>query len=138
MTEEKNEKEIQNEKIDPLLKELIEIMKTIRKEMPDAEKEERITIFLEYMRERGNHFGTEKQNMSNKSHVDIESLINSISFQTAKDGNSKYAHVSRLVAEQLPEEFVIGNDKYFVKKNENEAVIIKVPKKFPKKNEQKQ
>ena len=45
-------KEVQNEKeIDTRLKELIEIMKVIQKEMPNAEKEERITVFLEYTRE---------------------------------------------------------------------------------------
>jgi len=128
MTEEKNEKEIQNEKIDPLLKELIEIMKTIRKEMPDAEKEERITIFLEYRRERGNHFGTKKQNMNSANPVSIESLVNAFSFKTAKNGKSEFVSIDPELGKKLPQQFDVGEYSYF---NKGDA-LIRV-KKAPKK-----
>ena len=122
-----NQKEVQNEKIDPKLKELIEIMKLIQKEMPNAEKEERITVFLEYTRERKNSYvGTEKQNTNE---INLESLVNSLSFRTSKNGTSVYATIDPEIAQKLPREFEIKDDKFFVKKDSKTPVIIKVKKK---------
>jgi len=45
MTEEKKQKGSKNEEIDPKLKELIEIMKLIQKEMPNAEKRSALRSF---------------------------------------------------------------------------------------------
>ena len=130
MTEEKDvkkEKEVQSEKIDPKLKELIEIMKLIQKEMPNAEKEERITVFLEYTRERKNSYvGAEKQNTNE---INLESLVNSLSFRTSKNGTSVYATIDPEIAQKLPREFEIKDDKFFVKKDSKTPVIIKVKKK---------
>jgi len=122
-----NQKEVQNEKIDPKLKELIEIMKLIQKEMPNAEKEERITVFLEYTRERKNSYvGTEKQNTNE---INLESLVNALSFRTSKNGTSVYATIDPEIAQKLPREFEIKDDKFFVKKDSKTPVIIKVKKK---------
>jgi len=145
MTEEKEtaKKEVQKEKeIDPLLNELIDDMKTIKEKMPDYEKEERITVFLEYRREKENHFGMEKQNMSNEKRVDIESLLNSLTFRTAKkNGDLKYAFIDLELAKKLPKKFEVNGRKYSVKTYENEkkAVIYEDLKKVQKqKNVQKQ
>jgi hypothetical protein len=145
MTEEKEsvKKEVQKEKeIDPLLNELIDVMKTIKEKMPDYEKEERITVFLEYRREKENHFGTEKQNMSNEKSVDIESLLNSLTFRTAKkNGDLKYAVIDLELAKKLPKKFEVNGREYSVKTYENEkkAVIYEDLKKVQKqKNVQKQ
>jgi hypothetical protein len=109
------------------LKELIEIMKLIQKEMPNAEKEERITVFLEYTRERKNSYvGTEKQNTNE---INLESLVNSLSFRTSKNGTSVYATIDPEIAQKLPREFEIKDDKFFVKKDSKTPVIIKVKKK---------
>ena len=122
-----NQKEVQNEKIDPKLKELIEIMKLIQKEMPNAEKEERITVFLEYTRERKNSYvGTEKQNTNE---INLESLVNALSFRASKNGTSVYATIDPEIAQKLPREFEIKDDKFFVKKDSKTPVIIKVKKK---------
>jgi hypothetical protein len=122
------EKEVQNEKeIDPHLKELIEVMKAIKKEMPDFEKEERITVFLEYTRERKNSYvDTEKQNTNE---INLESLVNALSFRTSKNGTSLYATLDPKIAQKLPREFEIKDDKFFVKKDSKTPVIIKVKKK---------
>ena len=122
------EKETQNEKIDPLLNELIETMKTIQKEMPTSEKEERITVFLEYMRERKNGYSTEKQNMNNESHVDIESLLSTLSFRQAKNGKSEFASIDPELGKKLPKSFERGEYNYY---NKGDA-LIRV-KKTPKK-----
>jgi len=123
MTEEKEtaKKEAQKE-VDPKLLELIEVMKTIQKEMPTSEKEERITVFLEYMRERKNSYSnsTEKQNMSNESHVDIESLLNSLSFRQAKNGKSEFASIDPELGKKLPKSFERGEYNYF---NKGDALI---------------
>jgi len=129
MTEEKEvKKETQNEEIDPKLKELIEIMKLIQKEMPNAEKEERITVFLEYRREKGNHFGTEKQNMNSANPVSMESLLSTLSFKTSKNGKSEYANISKELGAKLPQSFEHEGYSYF---NKGDA-LIRV-KKTPKK-----
>jgi len=124
MTEEKEtaKKEDQKEKeIDPLLNGLIDDMKTIKERMPDYEKEERITVFLEYRREKENHFGTEKQNMSNEKRVNIESLLNSLTFRTAKkNGDLKYAFIDLELAKKLPKKFEANGREYSVKTYENE------------------
>jgi len=122
------EKEVQNEKeIDTRLKELIEIMKLIQKEMPNAEKEERITVFLEYTRERKNSYvDTEKQNTNE---INLESLVNALSFRASKNGTSVYATIDPEIAQKLPREFEIKDDKFFVKKDSKTPVIIKVKKK---------
>ena len=140
------EKEVQNEKeIDTRLKELIEIMKFIQKEMPNADPSERITIFLRYVEElKHNNFGTEKQNM-NTSPVNLESLLNSLTFRTAKNGDLKYAVINMDLADKLPKKFVVNGKEYSVKtyENENKAVIYENIKKDQKqknvqKNAQKQ
>jgi len=114
------EKEAQKE-VDPKLLELIEIMKTIRKEMPDVEKEERITVFLEYMREKKNYSNfTEKQNLNNESHVDIESLLSTLSFRQAKNGKSEFANISQDLGAKLPKQFDVGEYSYY---NKGEALI---------------
>jgi len=116
------EKETQNEKeIDPHLKELIEIMKTIQKEMPNAEKEERITVFLEYMRERKNNISAGKEN------VDIESLLNTLFFKPAKNGKSEFANISKELGAKLPQSFEHEGYSYF---NKGDALIRvkKIPK----------
>jgi len=142
MTEEKEAKKEAQKEIDPHLKELIEVMKAIKKEMPDFEKEERITVFLEYRREKENHFGTEKQNMSNEKSVDIESLLNSLTFRTAKKNvDLKYAVIDLELAKKLPKKFEVNGREYSVKTYENEkkAVIYEDLKKVQKqKNVQKQ
>ena len=138
MTEEKEtvKKEVQKEKeaqkeVDPKLLELIEIMKTIRKEMSDAEKEERITVFLEYMREKKNGYSTEKQSLNNENPVDIGSLLKTLSFKKSKSGKSEFAPIDPKIAQNIPQEFETKEDKFFVKKDSNNktAVIIKVKKK---------
>ena len=110
-------KEVQNEKeIDPQLKELIEIMKLIQKEMPNAEKEERITVFLEYTRERKNSYvDTEKQNMNSMNPVQIETLLKSLSFKTSKNGKSEFANIDKELGKRLPFHFNYGGYNYFNK-----------------------
>ena len=129
MTEEKEtaKKEAQKE-VDPKLLELIEVMKAIKKEMPDFEKEERITVFLEYRREKGNHFGTEKQNMNSANPVSMESLLSTLSFKTSKNGKSEYANISKELGAKLPQSFEHEGYSYF---NKGDA-LIRV-KKTPKK-----
>jgi hypothetical protein len=134
MTEEKEVKKEAQKEVDPKLLELIEIMKTIRKEMPDVEKEERITVFLEYMRERKNGYSTEKQSMNNESHVDIESLLNSLSFRQAKNGKSEFANIDPELGKKLPKSFERGEYSYF---NKGDA-LIRVKKTPKQKNLQKQ
>jgi len=121
MTEEKNvkEKEVQNEKIDPHLKELIEVMKAIKKEMPDFEKEERITVFLEYRREKGNH-EAEKQTVNSTNPVSMESLLNTLTFKTAKNGKSEFAKIEKDLGAKLPQHFTVGEYDYF---NKGDALI---------------
>jgi len=121
------EKEVQSEKIDPRLKELIEVMKTIDKEMPDADPSEHITVFLRYMEELKHNFGIVKQNPMNSTN--IESLVNALSFRTSKNGTSVYATIDPEIAQKLPPEFEIKDDKFFVKKDSKTPVIIKVKKK---------
>ena len=111
-------KEMQSEEIDPRLKELIEIMKLIKKEMPDTEKEERITVFLEYTREKKGYVGS-KQNTNNTS-VDIDSLIKSLTFKTSKNGKSEFASIDRELGEKLPQSFERGEYNYF---NKRDALI---------------
>ncbi|NAY82465.1 MAG: hypothetical protein GU362_06280 [Thaumarchaeota archaeon] len=120
-----------SEEIDPKLKELIEIMKLIQKEMPNAEKEERITVFLEFCREKENHFRTEKQNTNNANPVNIESLLNTLSFKLAKNGKSEFATIDPEIAQKLPREFQIKDNTFFVKKDSKTPVIIKLKKKTP-------
>jgi len=120
MTEEKEAKKEAQKEIDPKLLELIEIMKTIRKEMPDVEKEERITVFLEYMRERKNSYSIEKQSMSNENHVDIESLLSTLSFRQAKNGKSEFASIDPELGKKLPKSFERGEYNYY---NKGDALI---------------
>jgi len=121
MAEEKEtaKKEAQKE-VDPKLLELIEIMKLIQKEMPNAEKEEHITVFLEYMRERRNGYSTEKQNTNNEPRVDIESLLSTLSFKPAKNGKSEFANISQELGKKLPQQFDVGEYSYF---NKGDALI---------------
>jgi hypothetical protein len=105
-----------SEEIDPKLKELIEIMKLIQKEMPNAEKEERITVFLEYTRERRNSYvDTEKQNMNSLNPVNIESLLNSLSFKQSKNGKSEFANIEKDLGARLSQRFTVGEYEYFNK-----------------------
>jgi len=144
MTEEKEvKKETQKEEIDPKLKELIEIMKTIQKEMPNADPSERITVFLRYLEEqKHSNFGTEKQNMNSANPVNLESLLNTLSFKSAKkNGDLKYAVIDLELAKKLPKKFEVNGKEYSVKTYENEkkAVIYENIKKDQKqKNAQKQ
>ena len=133
MTEKETKKEAQKE-VDPKLLELIEVMKTIQKEMPTSEKEERITVFLEYMRERKNGYSTEKQNMNNESHVDIESLLSTLSFRQAKNGKSEFASIDPELGKKLPKSFERGEYSYY---NKGDA-LIRVKKTPKQKNFQKQ
>jgi len=137
MTEEKvvnqKEKEAQKE-IDPKLKELIEIMKTIRKEMSDAEKEERITVFLEYTRERKNGYSSEKQSMNNENSVDIGSLLKTLNFKQAKNGKSEYATIPKEFSQKIPQSFEYGGYNYY---NKGDA-LIRVKNTPKQKNVQKQ
>jgi len=126
------EKEAQKE-IDPLLNELIETMKIIQKEMPTSEKEERITVFLEYMRERKNGYSTEKQSMRN-ANPDIESLVNALSFKTSKNGKSEFASIDKDLGAKLPQSFEYGEYNYY---NKGDA-LIRVKKPQKQKNVQKQ
>jgi len=114
-----NQKEVQNEKIDPHLKELIEVMKAIKKEMPDFEKEERITVFLEYRREKGNH-EAEKQTVNSTNPVSMESLLNTLTFKTAKNGKSEFAKIEKDLGAKLPQHFTVGEYDYF---NKGDALI---------------
>ena len=83
--------------------------------MPNVEKEERITVFLEYTRERKNiYVDTEKQNTNE---INLESLVNALSFRTSKNGTSVYATIDPEIAQKLPREFQIKDDKFFVKKD---------------------
>jgi len=119
MTEkELNGKEMQSEKeIDPKLKELIEIMKVIDREMPNVEKEERITVFLEYARERKcSNFVTEKATNT----MNIGSLLNSLSFKQSKNGKSEFVNIDKELGERLPQRFDYGEYSYF---NKGDALI---------------
>ncbi|PSN82966.1 hypothetical protein B9Q01_06415 [Candidatus Marsarchaeota G1 archaeon OSP_D] len=120
MTEEKEVKKEAQKEVDLKLLELIEVMKAIKKEMPDFEKEERITVFLEYRREKGNHFGTEKQNMNSTNSVSIESLLNTLTFRQAKNGKSEFANISQDLGAKLPKQFDVGEYSYF---NKGDALI---------------
>jgi len=131
MTEEKETKKEAQKEVDPKLLELIEIMKTIKEKMPNAEKEERITVFLEFCREKENHFRTEKQNTNNANPVNIESLLNTLSFKLAKNGKSEFATIDPEIAQKLPREFQIKDNTFFVKKDSKTPVIIKLKKKTP-------
>jgi len=134
MTEEKETKKEAQKEVDPKLLELIEVMKTIQKEMPTSEKEERITVFLEYMSERKNGYSTEKQNMNNESHVDIESLLSTLSFRQAKNGKSEFASIDPELGKKLPKSFEHGEYSYFNKGD----TLIRVKKTPKQKNLQKQ
>jgi len=134
MTEEKETKKEAQKEVDPKLLELIEVMKTIQKEMPTSEKEERITVFLEYMRERKNSYSIEKQSMSNENHVDIESLLNSLSFRQAKNGKSEFASIDPELGKKLPKTFERGEYNYY---NKGDA-LIRVKNTPKQKNVQKQ
>ena len=134
MTEEKEVKKEAQKEIDPKLLELIETMETIREKMPKAEKEERITVFLEYRREKGNHFGTEKQNMNSTSPVNIESLVNTLSFKTSKNGKSEFASIDKDLGAKLPQSFEYGGYNYY---NKGDA-LIRVKNTPKQKNVQKQ
>ena len=124
-----------SEEIDPKLKELIEIMKLIQKEMPNAEKEERITVFLEYMRERKNNYvDIEKQNMNSANPVNIESLLSTLSFKPAKNGKSEFANIDKDLGAKLPQSFEYGGYNYY---NKGDA-LIRVKKTPKQKNLQKQ
>jgi len=121
MTEKDVKEKEQSEEIDPKLKELIEIMKLIQKEMPNAEKEERITVFLEYTRERkSNNIRTEKQNLNSMNPMNVESLINSLSFKASKNGKSEFANISQDLGARLPQSFEYGEYSYF---NKGDALI---------------
>jgi hypothetical protein len=106
-------------------------MKLIQKEMPNAEKEERITVFLEYMREKKNGYSTEKHD---ESHVNIESLLSSLSFKPAKNGKSEFASIDPELGKKLPKSFERGEYNYF---NKGDA-LIRVKKNEKQKNIQKQ
>jgi len=90
-----------------------------------------------------NHFnnGESKKNNST-SPVDIESLLNSLTFRTAKkNGDLKYAVIDLELAKKLPKKFEVNGREYSVKTYENEkkAVIYEDLKKVQKqKNVQKQ
>jgi len=133
MTEEKETKKEAQKEVDPKLLELIEVMKTIQKEMPTSEKEERITVFLEYMREKKS-YSTEKQSMNNENHVDIVSLLSSLSFKTSKNGKSEYANISKELGAKLPQSFEHEGYSYF---NKGDA-LIRVKNTPKQKNVQKQ
>jgi len=113
------EKEVQNE-IDPKLQELIEVMKIIDREMPNAEKEERISVFIEYMREKKpSNFGV-KQNPSNTNEINLVSLVNALSFKQAKNGKSEFANIDKDLGSKLPQRFDYGGYNYF---NKGDAII---------------
>jgi hypothetical protein len=61
--------------------------------------------------------------------TNIESLVNALSFRTSKNGTSVYATIDPEIAQKLPPEFEIKDDKFFVKKDSKTPVIIKVKKK---------
>jgi len=129
MTEEKETKKEAQKEVDPKLLELIEVMKTIQKEMPTSEKEEHITVFLEYMRERKNNYvDIEKQNMNSANPVNIESLLSTLSFKPAKNGKSEFANIDKDLGAKLPQSFEYGGYNYY---NKGDA-LIRV-KKTPKK-----
>ena len=108
------EKEVQSEKIDPRLKELIEIMKLIQKEMPNADPSIIITIFLRYLEEqKHNNFGIVKQNPMNSTN--IESLVNSLSFKQAKNGKSEFVKIEKDLGAKLPQRFTVGEYDYINK-----------------------
>jgi len=112
--------EAQNEKIDPRLKDLIGIMKLIQKEMPNADPSERITVFLRYLEEqKHNNFGTEKQTVSTNP-VNIESLVNALSFKTSKNGKSEFASIDKDLGAKLPQSFEYGGYNYY---NKGDALI---------------
>ena len=74
--------------------------------------------------------------------MDIESLLNSLTFRTAKkNGDLKYAVIDLELAKKLPQKFEVNGREYSVKTYENEkkAVIYEDLKKVQKqKNVQKQ
>jgi len=124
-------KEAQSEEIDPLLLEQIEPMKIIDKEMPNADPSQKIAVYIEYMKKK--YFNT-KNNLiekQNTNEINLESLVNALPFRTSKNGTSVYATIDPEIAQKLPREFEIKDDKFFVKKDSKTPVIIKVKKKTP-------
>jgi len=124
-------KETQSEEIDPLLLEQIEPMKIIDKEMPNADPSQKIAVYIEYMKKK--YFNT-KNNLiekQNTNEINLESLVNALPFRTSKNGTSVYATIDPEIAQKLPREFEIKDDKFFVKKDSKTPVIIKVKKKTP-------
>jgi len=124
-------KEAQSEEIDPLLLEQIEPMKIIDKEIPNADPSQKIAVYIEYMKKK--YFNT-KNNLiekQNTNEINLESLVNALPFRTSKNGTSVYATIDPEIAQKLPREFEIKDDKFFVKKDSKTPVIIKVKKKTP-------
>ena len=73
-----------------------------------------------------NHTNNGESNKNNStSPVNIESLINSLSFKTAKkNGDLRYAFIDMELARKLPKTFEMNGKKYSVKMYENEKKAV--------------
>jgi len=80
-----------------------------------------------------NHFNNGESN-KNANPVNVESLINSLSFKTSKNGKSEFANISQDIGEKLPKQFDLGEYSYY---NKGDA-LIRVKKTPKQKNVQKQ
>ena len=90
-----------------------------------------------------NHFYNGESNKKNDTNpVNLESLLNSLTFRTAKkNGDLKYAIIDIELAKKLPQAFEVNGKRFSVKTYENEkkAIIYENIKKDQKqKNAQKQ
>jgi hypothetical protein len=82
-----------------------------------------------------NHFNNGENNKKNNMNpVNIESLVNALSFKTSKNGKSEFASIDKDLGAKLPQSFEYGGYNYY---NKGDA-LIRVKKTPKQKNAQKQ
>ena len=82
-----------------------------------------------------NHFYNGESNKKNNMNpVNIESLVNALSFKTSKNGKSEFASIDKDLGAKLPQSFEYGEYNYY---NKGDA-LIRVKKPQKQKNAQKQ
>jgi len=81
-----------------------------------------------------NHFNNGENNKKNNMNpVNIESLVNALSFKTSKNGKSEFASIDKDLGAKLPQSFEYGEYNYY---NKGDA-LIRVKKPQKQKNVQK-
>ena len=81
-----------------------------------------------------NHFYNGESNKKNNMNpVNIESLVNALSFKTSKNGKSEFASIDKDLGAKLPQSFEYGEYNYY---NKGDA-LIRVKKPQKQKNVQK-